>query len=213
MAEREKGIFRGRLFGGFHRQDVLDHLNELYTEMDELRAEAEAAHARAQEIEHLLSSIETASTRKLKIEPILESTTNTVNTVTKVPVVAARPPVEERPSPVVAPVEQVEVTPEVDPVAVEALPEEAPVETSEAPMPSFLENMPDLSPDPTPPAPVWAVEDILLDSKIEDAAARGEAYVAPVEAAPIPLQNTKRPTLASPPVPSSTGARVKVRKV
>lgn len=49
--EQEKGNFRGRVFGGFDRQDVIDYIEELATERNMLRRENDDLRERLWEYE------------------------------------------------------------------------------------------------------------------------------------------------------------------
>jgi len=50
MSKREAGRFRGKLFGGFHREDVLTYIASVYSELDQLQAENEALRAHLEEL-------------------------------------------------------------------------------------------------------------------------------------------------------------------
>jgi len=60
MSEREAGRFRGRLFGGFNRKDVLAYITSVYEELDYAQAENEMLRQRCEELEALLSQQDTA---------------------------------------------------------------------------------------------------------------------------------------------------------
>ena len=49
--EQEKGNFRGRVFGGFNRQDVIDYIEELATERNALARENQELQERLWELE------------------------------------------------------------------------------------------------------------------------------------------------------------------
>lgn len=54
--EQEKGNFRGRVFGGFDRQDVIDYIESLATERNSLSRENQALQERLWELEERASA-------------------------------------------------------------------------------------------------------------------------------------------------------------
>ena len=54
--EQEKGNFRGRVFGGFCRQDVIDYIEELAAERNGLRRENQELRDRVWELEEKLDA-------------------------------------------------------------------------------------------------------------------------------------------------------------
>ena len=54
MSEREAGRFRGNLFGGFNRKDVLAYITSVYEELDYAQAENDMLRQRCDELEALL---------------------------------------------------------------------------------------------------------------------------------------------------------------
>ena len=54
----EDGHFRGKMFGGFHRKDVLGHMHTLYGETQQLKREKLFYQEQASELQHLLQTIE-----------------------------------------------------------------------------------------------------------------------------------------------------------
>jgi len=61
MSEREAGRFRGNLFGGFNRKDVLAYIASVYEELGYVHAENEMLRVRCEEMEGLLSPEELAA--------------------------------------------------------------------------------------------------------------------------------------------------------
>jgi len=62
MSEREAGRFRGRLFGGFNRQDVLAYITSVYEELDYAQTENDMLRQRCEELEALLDQQNTVDT-------------------------------------------------------------------------------------------------------------------------------------------------------
>ena len=54
----EDGRFRGKMFGGFHRKDVIGHMQTLYGETEQLKREKLFYQEQAHELQHLLQTIE-----------------------------------------------------------------------------------------------------------------------------------------------------------
>lgn len=54
----EDGRFRGKIFGGFHRKDVLSHMQTLYGETEQLKREKLFYREQAEELQYLLQTIE-----------------------------------------------------------------------------------------------------------------------------------------------------------
>ena len=71
MDKREPGHFRRKMFGGFHRKDVLAYITAVYEEVEQFRAENEALRQRCDELENLLQNLDKASTRGLTPKPNL----------------------------------------------------------------------------------------------------------------------------------------------
>ena len=60
------GRFRGRVFGGFHREDVLKHMQFLYTEKESLSDENQNLKRQVQELENLLQAVEVTNKQEEK---------------------------------------------------------------------------------------------------------------------------------------------------
>jgi len=58
MDKKEAGRFRGQVFGGFHRRDVLNYMATLYGRIDQADLEKEALRVRCEELENLLQNLE-----------------------------------------------------------------------------------------------------------------------------------------------------------
>jgi len=58
MGKKEAGRFRGQLFGGFRRRDVLEYMGVLYGRIDQADLEKEAMRTRCEELENLLQNLE-----------------------------------------------------------------------------------------------------------------------------------------------------------
>ena len=73
--EQEKGNFRGRVFGGFDRQDVIDYIESLATERNALSRENQELRERLWELEERSSAPEepdSADERRREIAGALE---------------------------------------------------------------------------------------------------------------------------------------------
>ena len=51
MGKKEAGRFRGKLFGGFNRKDVLAYIASVYSELEQAQIENEELRARCEEFE------------------------------------------------------------------------------------------------------------------------------------------------------------------
>jgi len=69
MAKREPGNFRGKVFGGFHRKDVLAYITTIYDELEQLRMDNEALVERCDELENLVQNLDVASARSPVSKP------------------------------------------------------------------------------------------------------------------------------------------------
>ena len=58
----DDGRFRGKMFGGFHRADVISHMHTLYGETEQLKREKQFYQEQAHELQHLLQTIEESLT-------------------------------------------------------------------------------------------------------------------------------------------------------
>ena len=56
MSKREPGQFRGNMFGGFNRKDVLAYITSVYEELEHIQAENDMLRERYEEAEELLNS-------------------------------------------------------------------------------------------------------------------------------------------------------------
>lgn len=56
MSKREPGQFRGKVFGGFNRKDVLAYITSVYEELEHIQAENDILRERYEEVEDLLNS-------------------------------------------------------------------------------------------------------------------------------------------------------------
>ena len=56
MGKKEPGQFRGNVFGGFNRKDVLAYITSVYEELDHVQAENEMLRERYEEMESVLNS-------------------------------------------------------------------------------------------------------------------------------------------------------------
>ena len=56
MGKKEPGQFRGKMFGGFNRKDVLAYITSVYEELEHVQAENDILRERYEEIEDLLNS-------------------------------------------------------------------------------------------------------------------------------------------------------------
>jgi len=63
MSKREEGRFRGNLFGGFNRKDVLTYITSIYGELEQTHMENEALHERCDQLENLLQNLDKSSLR------------------------------------------------------------------------------------------------------------------------------------------------------
>lgn len=61
VAKEESGRFRRKLFGGFHRKDVIDHMQTMYGELEFLREENNALAQQVYELGNLLQAIEASN--------------------------------------------------------------------------------------------------------------------------------------------------------
>jgi len=69
MAKREPGRFRGNLFGGFNRRDVLAYITSVYDELEAYREENEALRERSAELENLLQNLDKSFAPREKRTP------------------------------------------------------------------------------------------------------------------------------------------------
>jgi hypothetical protein len=56
MSKREPGQFRGKVFGGFNRKDVLAYITSVYEELEHSQAENDMLRERYEEAEELLNN-------------------------------------------------------------------------------------------------------------------------------------------------------------
>ena len=151
MGKKEAGRFRGQLFGGFRRRDVLEYMGVLYGRIDQADLEKEAMRARCEELENLLQNLEKFSGQRAstlagtefsarpKEESSLEMDPELVALLNNDP----------------APESVEEVRAEVE--VLEAVPEAPQEEVMEA-EPVVPESAPEVSPVPEPVVPVSATE-------------------------------------------------------
>ena len=63
MSKREPGKFRGTLFGGFNRKDVLTYIASVYEELEQSHEENEMLRERCNELENLLQNLDKSASR------------------------------------------------------------------------------------------------------------------------------------------------------
>jgi len=147
MSSQDPGRFRGELFGGFNRRDVLEHMKLLYNALDEKQAEVEALHDRCEELENLCGRLETAGGAYVLPAPPPNASAPPESEPEPEPVTelepVAEPAPELEPEPIPEPEPQPEPEPEVEP-EVEVV-EAPPVVLTETE--AFLAAEPELAPE------------------------------------------------------------------
>lgn len=71
MSKREPGSFRGNVFGGFNRKDVLAYITSVYEELDHVQLENDMLHERCEELEALLGKKGVAVARPMVTPTVL----------------------------------------------------------------------------------------------------------------------------------------------
>jgi len=154
MANREPGQFRKKIFGGFNRRDVLEHIKTLYTEIEQADSEKQTLRDRCEELENLLQNLEKFSGRGGHVLRVAPGSKPQAASATVVePAVSVAMP-ESLPEPII----ELEAMPELD-----AEPASLSTEDVE------VERVPDVPAPATAPDP--AVPQVPPKSKVKPGAA------------------------------------------